>query len=102
MMNLGTIPITSRFEKSVLFELTAGFDMGPSRALSSQSPEEYQSWLPLWLESVLQAAQEDAVGGLEKMRTEMISESGRKFDWMRTASVFLHIVDRSTGEQKLF
>ena len=83
-MASGAIPITSRYTHSVLFNLTAGFDMGPQEPLSSSSFEVYGKWLSSWTQSVITAATTDDHLLTEKRRS-MIKYARYTFSWARSA-----------------
>jgi glycosyltransferase involved in cell wall biosynthesis len=83
-MASGCIPITSRYKDSVLFNLTDGFDLGPSKALDNGM--RYSEWLNLWVQSVLQTANFDKKA-LKKYRIGMRTAVRSKFSWRNTAEI---------------
>ena len=83
-MASGVIPITSRYVRSVLFNMTNHFDMGPKEPLESSSYEEYHRWLSSWFDSVLLAATTDEHVLVEKRRS-MIKYARSSFSWNQSA-----------------
>lgn len=85
-MASGAIPITSRYVDSVLYHLTEGYDLGPSQAL--QNGMDYNSWLALWLSSIIHTKTLDA-DSLLVHRQRMIQDSRSRFNWDNTAQILL-------------
>jgi len=84
-MALGVLPITSRYVGSALYNLTAGFDWGPSVALEDGSEGPYRAWLELqWGPAVIAAALTDP-RVLYNRRREMLLSARRKFSWHNSA-----------------
>jgi hypothetical protein len=92
-MSAGAIPITSRFEASVLRTLGAGFDLGPVVPLTLDtltSNNALLSWLrSQYLPAVIHAYYLPAISGdavgLDLHRREMMRYARREFTWKNSA-----------------
>ena len=64
-MAMGCVPVTSRFDLSVLPELTEGFDLGPpaTPARAGKRIMDDPAWLAEWAESVVRASVRDLLDG---------------------------------------
>ena len=88
-MACGSIPITSRYTDSVLFNLTNDFDLGPDNVLNitvSKNETLYDQWIyEDWLPSVLRVStysyQEI------KQRRKKMKKYGRSMSWERSAII---------------
>ena len=85
-MASGAIPISSRFEDSVLYNMTYGFDLGPEEPL--KITDDYTIWVDSWVKSVINAAKLEK-GHLSSLRKNMTQYAKRLYSWEHSAYVFL-------------
>jgi glycosyltransferase involved in cell wall biosynthesis len=89
-MACGAIPLTSSFTNSVLPALTAGFDLGPERALTPQ--DQYNVWMEdYWLPAVVAAALK-APAELSLHREGMKASIREVYTWRNSAEVLVRTV----------
>lgn len=91
-MAYGAIPITSKLEHSVLFNLTGPFDLGPTVALSESIASDGRAlkrWLDeQWVPAVISAV-ETAAEDTEKilsLRLQMMAFARVTFSWEASAA----------------
>jgi glycosyltransferase involved in cell wall biosynthesis len=88
-MACGSIPITSRFTDSVLFNLTNGYDLGPNIPLNitiSKNEILYDKWIyEDWLPSVL-GVSTYSYDEIKQIRKKM-KKYGRSLSWERSAII---------------
>ena len=85
-MTFGAIPITSRYERSVLANLTSRFDLGPAVPLSKTT--RYETWLEEhWMPAFLLAASQ-STSSLTQIRTDMMQYAHKELSWNKSADVF--------------
>ena len=97
-MTFGSIPITSKYENSVIKTLAedSGFDLGPQRMLTfemSKNKKLFDSWLyEDYLNSiklVLDRVKNRDIS-LEKHRLDMIQSANMKFTWESSANILVN------------
>ena len=84
---LGSVPITSRYQKSTLPELTGMFDLGPPGRPGEI--ENDRKWLQEWTEAVIRAA---TTPGVEEHRKKMIMWARSHLLWSRTAQIWRNAI----------
>ena len=88
-MACGSIPITSRLIESVLYNLTKGYDLGPSTALNliiGRNETSYSQWInEEWLPSVLRVSTY-SYEEIKQIRKQM-KKYGRSMSWEKSAMI---------------
>lgn len=95
-MAMGAIPITSRYQDSVVPELTGDFDLGPivSRNASSEvsitvdHPDYDHDWMAEFADAVIKAGIAARDGGLDNHRRTMKADARRRFLWRHVAATW--------------
>jgi glycosyltransferase involved in cell wall biosynthesis len=81
---MGSIPITSRYDRSTLPELCGDFDLGPITPLSTATTEGDPEWMKKWVASIIAAATTDQT----VHRQRMIATARSRFLWSRIAELW--------------
>jgi glycosyltransferase involved in cell wall biosynthesis len=91
---MGAIPVTSRYARSTLPELTGAFDLGPPRALRATEGSFSAArggdgeWVAGWIDAVVDAAARNARGELHEHRAAMKRDARERFLWDGVAGLW--------------
>jgi protein O-GlcNAc transferase len=104
---MGAVPITSKYDKSTLPDLTDPWDLGPSQPLLEKdlvAAKPSAAWVDTWVEAVVTAATRDAQerqqgmgaseGTVQRWRMDMIAAARARFPWSSVAKLWQSYFER--------